>query len=94
MKIGIAGFGVVGQAVYSGIFNKSEVVIYDKYKKIGQLSDLLATDFIFICLPTPTTIEGQDTSEIEYLFAQLTGYPGIVVIKSTILSLDPESSSG
>ena len=88
MRIGIAGFGVVGQAVYSGISEKDTVIIYDKYKGIGKESDLLKADCVFICLPTPTKGGSQITSEIESLCFALADYTGLLIIKSTILSLN------
>src|SRR3972149_6748901 len=52
-KIGIIGYGIVGQAVEYG-FSNYEIHIYDKYKDYETLDDVVEkSDYIFICLPTP-----------------------------------------
>jgi len=92
MKTGIIGFGVVGQAQYSIIKDKGNAVIYDLDTKkckepTSTLKEILSTDIIFICTPTPT-IKGEHnyssiTKNLTYLSDNL--YKGIVVIKSTVL---------
>ena len=101
--IGIAGIGVLGMAI-SNVFegfndneNKLTIVKYDKYKKIGEIEELLQTDVLFLCLPTEldvntgtynmTEIEGM----CEYLDANK--YRGIVVLKSTVLPYTTENLS-
>lgn len=90
MKIGIAGYGVVGQAQHSII--KDEVIIYDTdpkkcYDIEKAKEDILYTDFLFVCLPTPTVNGKQDRSYVEDFLVYLItkGYIGTVVIKSTVL---------
>jgi hypothetical protein len=62
-KIGIIGVGVLGTAIYETLSEKVnipdqfktyniDIKLYDKYKNIGCLEDLVTTDFIFLCLPT------------------------------------------
>ena len=59
-KVGICGVGFVGNAVLQFLTNKKEIdiVAYDKYKhseykEISDFSQLLSTDLLYICLPTP-----------------------------------------
>ncbi len=52
-KIGIIGYGFVGQAVEYG-FSNHEIHIYDKFKDFGRLEDAVKlSEYIFLCLPTP-----------------------------------------
>jgi UDPglucose 6-dehydrogenase len=88
MKVGIAGYGFVGQAMHS-IINISEVVIYDKFKKkYNQSSLLLDCDIVFVCVSTPQSISGaQDASNVVEILEYLKNekYKGSVVVKSTVL---------
>lgn len=87
-KIGIAGFGFVGQAVFSAVSVRGDCVIYDRYKErfSGTLQDLKNADAIFCCLPTPMQEDGtQDFSAYEWFFEQIQGYKGLLIIKSTVL---------
>ena len=94
MKIGIIGsLGVVGQACYNGLIKNHEVIGYDlKNKDLFKNSEknyqeLLKTEMVFICLQTPTNLNGQDLGYVERSLKKLVnhGYKGIVVIKSTII---------
>tara|TARA_A200000159_G_C7337219_1_gene345596 strand:- start:604 stop:1413 length:810 start_codon:yes stop_codon:yes gene_type:complete len=88
MKIGQIGFGFVGGALHRSLLKKKiDTVIYDKYQKIGSIDDLLDTEVIFMCLPTPF-VEGHgfDLSAINENLKQLQklNYEGLIVIKSTV----------
>lgn len=91
--IGIIGFGVVGQAVYGSLTDTSrkQAVIFDlekRFKTIDRVNNSLSEiDTIFICLPTPTTVLGQDATAIKDTLNHLKSknYPGMIVIKSTVL---------
>lgn len=90
MDIGICGFGVVGQALYSYFKNNSRHIscIYDKYKEIGNLDYMIRRcEIIFTCLPTEDDGSGQDFSAFNEFLDRLIDkeYDGIVVIKSTVL---------
>ena len=89
MRIGVIGsMGCVGQAVYNGLIAHHEVMGYDiKNKKVPLYEQVIRTEMIFICLPTPTIKNGQDLSVIERSLRNLNvrEYKGIVVIKSTVL---------
>jgi len=81
-KIGIIGFGFVGQALYNSIKDKDSVIIYDKYKNYSEFNEIFDTDVVFVQVPTPA----KETAKIiNETLQNLKGYKGIVVIKSTIL---------
>lgn len=91
-KIGIIGYGFVGQAVAYG-FSTAELAIYDKFKSEFQTLEQVVDqgEFIFICLPTPIKSDesGIDLSIIDQtikLIAPKTNNSNkIVVIKSTVI---------
>ncbi len=91
IRIGISGYGFVGNAIFDFFNDKPEYMlfVYDKYKNINIFNVLLNTDIIFICLPTnlekdKNTYEMTEiNSTIELL--DLYNYRGIIIIKSTIL---------
>jgi UDPglucose 6-dehydrogenase len=97
MNIGIAGIGFVGDAIQYTLSKKENITLkpYDKYKNggIGQISDLLDSDWVFLSLPTlfnETTKQYDKTAIYEVCeFLSSNNYPGIVIVKSTI---EPETS--
>ncbi|MDD5147168.1 MAG: nucleotide sugar dehydrogenase [Candidatus Daviesbacteria bacterium] len=96
-KLGIIGYGIVGQALAYGfsqpeIKDKYEIKFYDKYKNTESLESVVASsEFIFICLPTPMKEDesGIDLSIIEENIKEITQYTDntdkIIVIKSTVV---------
>lgn len=87
MKIGIVGLGVIGAANKAGFAACShEVVVHDP--KLGtQLSDILESELVYLCVPTPSSKNGAcDTSIIECVIQELAemDYEGIVVVRSTV----------
>ncbi len=85
-KIGIIGGGVVGSAI-KDFFNSPDfaVKIYDKYKPIDPLDEVLTSDYIFIGVPTPYN-HGFDLAEMNDAFNNLKAVKDkIVIIKSTVL---------
>lgn len=54
-KIGIVGNGFVGNALYQVFSSKCQTKIYDvvKEKSLNTLEEVLKTDMVFVCLPTP-----------------------------------------
>ncbi len=88
MKVGLAGRGFVGDALYKSFVSKKiNIKSFDKYKKIGKFEDILNSDFIFLCLPTPFSDgHGFDTSSIDEVCLKLkeNNYSGLVIIKSTV----------
>lgn len=87
--IGIIGFGVVGQALYSSLKYQDRAEIYDQPLELGDLNlAVTRSDTLFCCLPTPKKADGsQDFSAYEAVFARMekAGYSGVVVVKSTTL---------
>lgn len=96
-KIGIIGYGIVGQAVAYG-FSNQEIHIYDKYKPSEPLKEVVEkSDYIFICLPTPIKSDesGIDLSIIEEGIRKIVPLTKtsdkIIIIKSTVI---PDTTKG
>lgn len=95
-QLGIIGYGIVGHALAYGfsqpeIKDDYEIRFYDKFKETESLESVIsASEFIFICLPTPMKDDesGIDLSIIENSIAEITKYTDgtdkIIVIKSTV----------
>jgi len=88
MKIGIIGKGTVGDAVYRGLQQQGhELSFYDVKYPETQLSDVLDTQCVFVCVPTDSDVQGDcDVSIVNSVVAELYNahYSGLVCIKSTI----------
>lgn len=89
-KIGIIGYGIVGQALANG-FSKDEIRFYDKYKDSETLEKVVkGSEFIFITLPSPMFADesGIDLSIIDENISKIaplaSGTDKIIVIKSTV----------
>ena len=89
MKIAQIGHGFVGASLHKSFgLMGCDTVVYDKYQGIGEFEDVLDSDAIFMCLPTPHSDgDGFDISAIEESLEKLCGikYSGLCVIKSTVL---------
>lgn len=89
MRIGIIGLGVVGRAVYDGLRQIGHNLSYYDIAHPGtSIRDVLNTEIIFICVPTPSNTDG--SCNIEYVKSTVNqlhnlDYDGIVAIKSTII---------
>ena len=87
MKIGVIGNGVVGSAVSNGLRKiGNEVLIHDLILDT-KINNLLNTEIIFICVPTPGNDDGScNTKIVEGVVKELSdlNYNGIVAIKSTV----------
>ena len=87
--IGIIGKGVLGTSIFNFFESKINVLIYDKYKNIGNFDHILKTDILFLCLPTlfKEDIEEYDIYEIKETCKLLkeNKYQGIIILKSTVL---------
>lgn len=88
-RIGIIGYGIVGQAVEYG-FKNHPIIYYDKYKDSKSLQEVCeGSDIIFICLPTPYKGNKIDLAIIEDAVEQITNFTDntdkIVTIKSTVI---------
>lgn len=89
MRLGIIGMGVVGGAISHGFrLIGHDVTGYDlKDSPPASIEDLLESDAIFICVPTPQNIDGScDSSRVEGVVTQLArlAYRGLTVVKSTV----------
>ncbi len=91
IRIGIIGYGIVGQAVAYG-FSNNNILIYDKYKKLDPIEKVIKkSEYIFICLPTPIKCDesGIDLSIIDSNIEKITkltnGTNKIIIIKSTVI---------
>jgi len=101
MKIGIIGFGYVGSALAYGLKKFGhEIKICDidkekiktakrSFKATEKVENLLDSEIIFICVPTPSKKDGScDTSIVENVVIELANKikkRTIIVIKSTII---------
>jgi UDPglucose 6-dehydrogenase len=90
MKLGIIGNGFVGQATSILECENNELFIYDlvpeKCKPLGlKLEDLSQCDFIFICVPTPSTREGKcDTRIVESAINSVKSVNQNIIVRSTV----------
>lgn len=86
-KVGIIGYGFVGEAIAFAFSPVSDIFIYDidKNKRNCNIDEIFKCDFVFVCVPTPMDNEGkQDLSIIEQVFEFVKPGP-IYIIKSTVL---------
>lgn len=89
MKIGIIGYGFVGQATKLFQHPTFDYMIYDQDPKKCHpqgitLDQMHSCDVIFVSLPTPMNIDGScDTSIIESVLCKIQNHPHIV-IRSTV----------
>jgi len=90
-KIGIIGYGIVGQAVAYG-FSNQEIHLYDKYKKSEPLKEVIKkSDYLFVCLPTPIRADesGIDLNIINENIKKIVPLTRktdkIIIIKSTVI---------
>ena len=75
LTIGIIGNGFVGEAQAFAFSSISDVLIYDidPLKSKDSLEDVHNCDFIFVCVPTPMDINGnQDFSYVKNVFKNAT----------------------
>lgn len=87
MDIGIVGLGVVGGACKQGFELQSHTVKVHDITLDTRIEDLLETEIIYICVPTPSHDNGEcDISNVEEIITKLkdSDYQGIVAIKSTV----------
>lgn len=86
MKIGIVGLGVVGSACRAGFELIGHTVNVHDIKIDSSLEDLLDSEVIYVCVPTPENVDGScNTDAVEETVANLTKlqYKGVVALKST-----------
>jgi len=88
MNVAQIGLGFVGSALNKSFKKRGvDTVVYDKYKDIGSIADILESEVLFLCLPTPY-VEGHgfDLGAVQesLKFLAKNAYKGICVIKSTV----------
>lgn len=86
MKIGIIGLGAVGSANKSGFEHLNHEIFVHDIKLNTNINDILDTEIVFLCVPTPSTNDGRcDTSILESVIKELNDidYKGIIAIRST-----------
>ena len=66
-KVGIVGMGFVGKAVFHGfsLFCETKGYDIDPKKSTHTLDDVLNSDFVFVCLPTPESSNG--SADLTYI---------------------------
>lgn len=89
-NIGIIGYGIVGRAVEYGFKEIAEIRYYDKYKISQPLEEVIKnSEFIFVCLPTPSNKNGIDLSIMDENIADIAKLTDntdkIIVIKSSVV---------
>jgi UDP-glucose 6-dehydrogenase len=88
MKIAQIGNGFVGSALHKSFKGKGcNTIIYDKFQDIGSIKEVLSSEILFMCLPTPYVDGfGFDLSALTENLKLLSSnnYKGLIVIKSTI----------
>lgn len=90
MKIGFIGLGFVGDAIYRAYKDHHfliETICIDPSKGYNSTyEDLLETDGVFVCVPSPQGEDGScDTSILESVLSKLkaVGYHGVIISKVT-----------
>jgi nucleotide sugar dehydrogenase len=88
-KIGIVGFGFVGESQAFAFAPTADIKIFDidETKRTHLLGETLEQEFIFVCLPTPMKKDGsQDLSIIKnFFYCVPKDNDKIFILKSTVL---------
>lgn len=87
LKIGIIGLGIVGSACKFGFELLGHSVFVHDIKLSTSIEDVINTEVVYICVPTPSLDSGVcDTSIVENVVKELKNknYDGIIAIKSTV----------
>lgn len=94
-KIGVVGWGFVGQATGKGLAKnkQNKIFVYDKERTSPlTLKEVVAkSEFIFVCVPTPmySDYSGMDMGIVDEVAGQIAllakGTDKIIIVKSTVL---------
>lgn len=87
MNVGIIGLGVIGSACKYGFEKLGHKVLVHDIKLNTNIVDLIGSEIIFVCVPTPSNFDGSCNIEIvESVVYELSNlnYKGVVAIKSTV----------
>mgnify|MGYP003115085572 FL=1 len=92
--IGVVGNGFVGGAVANGFGSYARNVrVYDinVEKRTHTLEDVLESDFVFVCLPSPMKNSDGSSSDLSYIFdffndevVGRSAYNPVYILKSTV----------
>ena len=88
MRIGVVGIGVVGGACKFGFELLGHHVDVHDIVLNTKLEDVLDTEAVYICVPTPRDQDGScDVSIVEQVIndLQALNYQGVIAIKSTVV---------
>ena len=94
MNIGVVGVGVVGGACKFGFELLGHNVSVHDIVLDTTIDDVLDTEAVFICVPSPRADDGScDVSIVEQVITDLKerDYKGILAIKSTVVPGTTES---
>jgi UDPglucose 6-dehydrogenase len=86
MKIGIIGCGIIGGAIGKGFNMLGHDITYHDIKFNTTIDIVLNTEIIYVCVPTPSTLDGDcDLSIVYQTISDLKSkkYSGIIALKST-----------
>ena len=93
--VGIIGNGFVGNAIYENFKTRVTTKVFDvdPNKSVDSFDEVIGSDIIFVCLPTPMMKGGEcDVSYVEKFFNTVPTVNGLFVLKSKkscILSDNP-----
>ena len=75
MKIGIIGLGVVGSAINTGFEKLGHEVLCHDLKLNSTTKDILPSEIVFLCVPTPQSDDGScDTTIITSVLKELSAF--------------------
>ena len=89
-KLGVIGHGYVGESQSFAFSPSFDVRVYDKdsLKSTHSLNEVLDSDFVFVCVPTPMKKDGsQDLSFVENFFKNAKEITETKAAHTTTLSL-------
>lgn len=83
MKVGVIGYGIIGQATAS-LFQ--DVAVYDPFKGYHDTSVLSNCELVFVCVPTPTVNGRSDLTTLQTVLTELIPQLSdqVICIRSTI----------
>jgi UDPglucose 6-dehydrogenase len=84
MRITIAGYGSIGHYVESVFGRRHEVVPYDPPQGLGSRDDLVDTDFVIVCVPTPPRDDGSADTRVVAEVVSLADPRVAIVCESTV----------
>jgi len=85
--VGIIGNGFVGNAIYENFKTRVTTKVFDvdPNKTVDSFDQVIGSDIIFVCLPTPMMKGGEcDVSYVEKFFNTVPTVNGLFVLKSTV----------